>query len=282
MSKKRNKKILVLVIIIVLICSVAGGLYVQLIGPKMQLKKKLQEIKQNDLYYDLDITVDGIDIPIFGEHMEGKLHGRKYEDCLYGELSMQEVAYLKAYMEKDHDIMIDVKPYVESVLDEIGESTGFPVKKLFQKTGELNISLSQVEEITGKQAADFREKLEELYLFLASDDSENAAWLLKRQKKPGEEHELLGKDVNYYSISMEGKELEIWFGIPKNQNDARISLEINRGNEHCTLVGSYEIAVVEPVEIPESSIDENWITILKMIYPMLQKKTSPAQTKLVL
>lgn len=149
----------------------------------------------------------------------------------------------------------------------VEEKTGLSLSRT-SLLGDINISPEQIEEITGKDIATLSDAgvSSDMLENLAGAGADHMAYILKRIKEVNEEDKLLGDDAIYFSITLEGVDSSIIIGIPESKEDKRVSLEVFYDDITWKLVGEYELKDVQQRKMPEETLSDRTIAVLREIY----------------
>lgn len=262
MTRKKKKLILIIISVLLVICLMVCVLIYSIVGTKMRLKRRVDELVQSSYSYEMDISISGIESKNFGESLEGTLTGRKYEDRVFGEFSMEDSTYFEIYMSPGQEVMFNAKPWFTYMLEQAGDKTGLPVGMLSGYLDDVFVSLSQLQEITGYDVGTKSGDSAELFRLFDADQIGNLALTLKEEKKL--EICPLGEEAYYYSIENDGT--KVILGIPKKEETKTVSVQIYKDELVMTLVGDYVLEPVAAIEIPESTLSKTTIDILTVIY----------------
>lgn len=237
---------------------IAVALYLN-ITPKLKLKSRLDELINETYTYSVDYSMKGMDFGILGDELEGNICGSKGVDILYGDISNNGYDYLELYVDSQAQMIFNVEPLFDSIVEAVEEKTGLSLSLVKLYIGDLNISKEQIEEVTGKEIFDLSESL-------SGKNAEWAAYALQRIKDTDDIDKLLGDDALYFSISMEDGSSYLIIGIPKSEDEKKISVEIFYGEAVAKFVGTYEPGDVPDMEMPQPTMSDSTIAVLHEIY----------------
>ena len=89
---------------------------------------------------------------------------------------------------------------------------------------------------------------------------------LLKDKDIDEKDKLLDDDAYYFDIDLKDYDTKLVVGIPKDKNDHRISANIYADKITWSFTGEYEIKTVEDIKMPEATVSDKTIDVLKSLY----------------
>jgi hypothetical protein len=263
----RNKgKIIAAIIAIAVI--VAGVMIYLNIQPKLKLKAALEEIVNEDFKYSLDYTIEGLDSSLFEGNPEGNISGTKDSDLLYGIVSFHDFEAVELYMDTDYNMIFNVEPLFNSAVESLQDKIGISLPLMQNLVNDFYVSLDQIEEITGKDIITISDTgiSSDVFESISGEDVSKVAYVLKQVKNTDEIDTLLGEDALYFSITFDDNDSYMIVGIPKNQEKKQLSVEIYSNEATWKLKMDYELGTVEPKQMPEVTLSDSTIEVLKKIY----------------
>ena len=89
---------------------------------------------------------------------------------------------------------------------------------------------------------------------------------LLKDKDIDEKDKLLDDDAYYFDIDLKDYDTKLVVGIPKDKNGHRISANIYADKITWSFTGEYEIKTVEDIKMPEATVSDKTIDVLKSLY----------------
>lgn len=278
---KENKKHIALVLVFAAILAVAAAvLTCVLLMPKLLLGKRLNEILKETYTYTAEASVEGMDMGILGEKLEGEIVGSRGDELIYGDIAYKGFDYLEIYVDNEGKVMLNVEKLFESAISKAEEKTGFSLDFMKNKLTDLTISSSQIEDITGikfvtmADAGVTHNSLEEFV---------KAVKLLSsfKQVKTADmaaAYKLIGDDARYFMLKLKDGMTKVYIGVPKDKNEKTTSFVVEYTGDGKAdgadaivwkIKFDYEPAQVEPIEVPQETLSKDTIELLKKIYGYL-------------
>ena len=76
----------------------------------------------------------------------------------------------------------------------------------------------------------------------------------------------MGEKAYYFEMDLKNYDTKLVIGIPKNKNDTKWSMNVYTDKITWSFVGEYKIKNVEEVIMPESTVSDETIDVLKRLY----------------
>ena len=278
---KENKKNILLVLLLAAVIAVAAAvLTIVLLMPKLLLGKRLNEILKETYKYTAEASVEGMDMGVLGEKLEGEIAGSRGDEVIYGDVSYKGFEYLEIYVDNDGEVMLNVEKLFESAISKAEEKTGLPLNFMKNKLTDLTISSSQIEDITGIKLvtmADAGVTYNSLEAFIRNVKLLSSFKQIKADSMPTA-YELLGDEAGYFMLELKDGMTKLYIGVPKDKNDKQTSFVVEyTGDEKADdadaivwkIKLNYELAQVDEIEVPQETLSKDTIELLKKIYEYL-------------
>lgn len=278
---KENKKHILLVLGLAALFAVAAAvLTCVLLMPKLMLGKRLNEILKETYTYTAQASVEGMDMGMFGDKLEGEIAGSRGDDVIYGDVSYNGFEYLEIYVENDGKVMLNVEKLFESAINKAEEKTGLPLDFMRNNLTDLTISSSQIEEITGTKLvtmADAGVTHNSLEEFVKAVKLLSAVKQVKTENMSAS-YKLLGDDARYFMLKLNDGITKVYIGVPKDKSDKLTSLVVEYTGDGKAdgadaivwkLKFDYELKEVEKIAVPQETLSKETIDFLKKIYSYL-------------
>ena len=265
MSKKISR-ILMIVFVLAVVMALAGY---ALLKDKLTLKNRMDDLIQGNYAYTLDYQIDGVESDYGKNSIRGTVTGTKGETILYGKIAVEEKDAVDFYMSMEQAKTVwNLKPMFETIKEELKEVPLVGQLISLVPVGDFYISDDQVAEIFGNNrvsladagiSGDFLKQLE-------GENRFHLAQAIQRRKDLPESEMLLGEDALYFEIKLEQYGSTILLGIPKDVKEKKLMLIISSGEITWTVQGTYEPAVNVTETIPQETLSEDQVALLKKIY----------------
>lgn len=228
--------------------------------PKLCLKKRLEWLLNQKYSYNITYDAEGIETDFLGNNVQGTIIGKKGDGIFFGQVTNQGMAYFDFYMNKDWNMIFNIKPLLESILNEIQESTKLPLSFFSSSLGDIFISKEQIKSVFGDVVPN-----------IENVDFSDLKYTVKQLSDVSESNMLLGKDAYYFDITIQGYELNLLFGIPKEKQTKKISLQVSYGDVVWKFAGEYQQTDDVELEMPEETLSEETIDMARKIYDYWKK-----------
>ena len=265
MSKKISR-ILMIVFALAVVMALAGY---ALLKDKLTLKNRMDDLIQGNYAYTLDYQIDGVESDYGKNSIRGTVTGTKGETILYGKIAVEEKDAVDFYMSMEQAKTVwNLKPMFETIKEDLKEVPLVGQLISLVPVGDFYISDDQVAEIFGNN----RVSLAEAGIsgdFLKQLEGENIlrlAQAIQRRKALPESEMLLGEDALYFEMQLEQYGSTILLGIPKDAKEKKLMLIISSGEITWTVQGTYEPAANVTETMPQETLSEDQIALLKQIY----------------
>ena len=265
MSKKISR-ILMIVFALAVVMALAGY---ALLKDKLTLKNRMDDLIQGNYAYTLDYQIDGVESDYGKNSIRGTVTGTKGETILYGKIAVEEKDAVDFYTSMEQAKTVwNLKPMFETIKEDLKEVPLVGQLISLVPVGDFYISDDQVAEIFGSDrvsladagiSGDFLKQLE-------GENRFRLAQAIQRRKDLPESEMLLGEDALYFEIKLEQYGSTILLGIPKDAKDKKLMLIISSGEITWTVQGTYEPAANMTETIPQETLSEDQVALLKKIY----------------
>ncbi len=265
MSKKISR-ILMIVFVLAVVMALAGY---ALLKDKLTLKNRMDDLIQENYAYTLNYQIDGVESDYGKNSIRGTITGTKGETILYGKIAVEEKDAVDFYMSTEQAKTVwNLKPMFETIKEELKEVPLVGQLISLVPVGDFYISDDQVAEIFGSNrvsladagiSGDFLKQLE-------GENRFHLAQAIQRRKDLPESEMLLGEDALYFEIKLEQYGSTILLGIPKDAKEKKLMLIISSGEITWTVQGTYEPAANMTETIPQETLSEDQVALLKKIY----------------
>ncbi len=279
---KENKKQVLLVLVLAAVIAVAAAvLTFVLLMPKLLLGKRLNEILKETYTYTAEASVEGMDMGMLGEKLEGEISGSRGDEVIYGDIAHNGFEYLEVYVDNAGNVMLNVEKLFESAISKAEEKTGLSLDFMKNKLTDLTISSNQIEDITGTKfvtMADAGVTYNALEVFVKNVKLLSSFKQIKADNMMTA-YKLLGDDARYFMFELKGGMTKVYIGVPKDKNDKTTSLVVEytgleKADDADAIVWkiklNYEISDIGQIEVPKETLSQDTIELLKKIYSYLK------------
>lgn len=262
MKRKKTWLIVIVCVLLVVLLS-AIGLYVYF-SPLLKLKAKMDDVVSETYHYSVECTVDGPGLDFLDGKLQGTIEGTKGEEVLQGELSVLDMGCLGFYANVDGEVIFDLGPLCQSLLDKVNIKGAFLLKGLVK---EVNLSLDQIETIIGKEIISLSDAGVSFELFdtISGNTKGRDSISVEVLKVVKEKDKLLGDDALYFSVFL-SEDVDVILGIPEDKDDLRLSLDVSYKETDWEFVGEYEPEEVEEQKMPKKTVSDDVIELLRKLY----------------
>lgn len=272
MNKKKIRR--VFWILIVLAVFVGGVIFLQLI-PKIILKNRIDKLVNGTYTYKANIFIDRIKLDGFGDELSLDVTGEKGSELLYGRISSEEFNYMDVYVDSDYEMIFDAKPFIESMIDAVGNKIGFSLGFLSSMLGDMNVSLEQLEYIVDKDILTVTDTgiSSEVFKGISGEqDLRKLGWVLKYDKNAAYKTANLDDSALYFTLESKEDNLLMIIGIPKASNDNKIWLFVDNNGMRWSADVDYKFVQESGLEMPEETFTEDQLKWIKEIYKLWKKE----------
>ncbi len=194
-----------------------------------------------------------------------RIIGEKANNGLNGTVVYEAEDFLGFTADESGEVMLNVAPAVKAMVNMAKEKIGFSLPFSFGSfPEEMNISLDQIEMITGQRS-------ESPFLGvsggLLSVDGSYIAKHLKEYKNIPKKEQLLGEKAVYYRLMMDDGNVII--GIPTSSKEQRLSISIKEQSGTSHFVMDYHFQDVDSIEMPRESVSDETIKLIRQIWQMI-------------
>lgn len=265
-SNKKKTIIISIVCGLVVILAVVGILLYMHFLPYIRLKQTADNLLNRQYEYTVDGKVEGMNLKLLGNSFEGRIEGKKSADVISGDIEYKDTTYLKIYADKNSNIVFDASPLVDAAIDKVADSIPFGGSLLKSFSSDVKVSYDQIEEVLGQDIATLDDEGISNDLMDNVSHGKSKDYTLTMLKEVDETDKLLGDDAYYFEIDLKDYDTKLVVGIPKDKNDTKCSMKVYTDDITWSFTGEYEIKSVEDIQMPESTVSDDTIDMLKTIY----------------
>ena len=266
-----NKKKIIAISVICAVAAIAaltGVLIYMHFRPYIRLKQTTDNLLNREYEYTLDGKVEGMDLKLLGDSFEGTIKGQKGKNVVYGDIAYKDSDYLKIYADMKGDIIFDASPLIDQAIDTVADSIPFGKSLIESASSDVKISYDQIEYILNQDIKTLKDEGVSSDLMENVSHRKNGGYTLSllKDKDIDEKDKLLDDDAYYFDIDLKDYDTKLVVGIPKDKNDHRISTNIYADKITWSFTGEYEIKTVEDIKMPEATVSDKTIDVLKSLY----------------
>lgn len=265
-----KKKIIAISVIcaVAAIAAVTGVLIYMHFSPYIRLKQTTDNLLNREYEYTLDGKVEGMDLKLLGDSFEGTIKGQKGKNVVYGDIAYKDSDYLKIYADMKGDIIFDASPLIDQAIDTVADSIPFGKSLIESASSDVKISYDQIEYILNQDIKTLKDEGVSSDLMENVSHRKNGGYTLSllKDKDIDEKDKLLDDDAYYFDIDLKDYDTKLVVGIPKDKNDHRIYANIYADKITWSFTGEYEIKTVEDIKMPEATVSDKTIDVLKSLY----------------
>lgn len=267
MNKKKTIAISV-ICAVAAIAAVTGVLIYMHFRPYIRLKQTTDNLLNREYEYTLDGKVEGMDLKLLGDSFEGTIKGQKGKTVVYGDIAYKDSDYLKIYADMEGDIIFDASPLIDQAINTVADSIPFGKSLIKSASSDVKISYDQVEYILNQDIKTLKDEgvSSDLMKNVSRRKSGGYTLSLLKDKDVDEKDKLLDDAAYYFEIDLKDYDTKLVVGIPKDKNDHRISANIYADEITWSFTGEYEIKAVEDIKMPEATVSDKTIDVLKSLY----------------
>ena len=267
MNKKKTIAISV-ICAVAAIAAVTGVLIYMHFRPYIRLKQTTDNLLNREYEYTLDGKVEGMDLKLLGDSFEGTIKGQKGKNVVYGDIAYKDSDYLKIYADMEGDIIFDASPLIDQAIDTVADSIPFGKSLIKSASSDVKISYDQVEYILNQDIKTLKDEgvSSDLMKNVSRRKSGGYTLSLLKDKDVDEKDKFLDDAAYYFEIDLKDYDTKLVVGIPKDKNDHRISANIYADEITWSFTGEYEIKAVEDIKMPEATVSDKTIDVLKSLY----------------
>ena len=265
-----KKKIIAISVIcaVAAIAAVTGVLIYMHFRPYIRLKQTTDNLLNREYEYTLDGKVEGMDLKLLGDSFEGTIKGQKGKNVVYGDIAYKDSDYLKIYADMKGDIIFDASPLIDQAINTVADSIPFGKSLIKSASSDVKISYDQVEYILNQDIKTLKDEgvSSDLMKNVSRRKSGGYTLSLLKDKDVDEKDKFLDDAAYYFEIDLKDYDTKLVVGIPKDKNDHRISANIYADEITWSFTGEYEIKAVEDIKMPEATVSDKTIDVLKSLY----------------
>lgn len=264
---KKKKPIIIGIICGVVVIAAAIGviLYIHF-APYIRLKQTADHLLNKEYEYTVEGKVEGMNLKLLGNSFQGTIKGEKGKDVISGDIIYKNSTYLKIYADKQENIIFDVTPLIDAAIDRVADSSPLIGGLIRSVSSDVKISYAQIEEVLDQNIISLNDEgvSNELVNQVIYGKAEDYTLTVLKEISP--EDELLGTDAYYFEMDLKNYDTKLIIGVPRNKNDTKWSVNVYTDKITWSFVGEYEIKNLEEIKMPESTVSDETIDILKMLY----------------
>ena len=250
---------------IIMLAVVGILIYIHLL-PYIRLKKTVDNLLNKQYEYKIDGKVEGMDLPLLGNSFQGKINGEKGKNVVYGDISYKDSTYLKLYADKNGEIIFDAGPVIKAAINKVADNSLFGAGLIRSISSDVKISYSQIEEVLNQDITTLSDEGVSNDLINKLAHGRNKEYTITLLKSIDDKDRLLEKDAYYFEIDLKNYNTKLIVGVPKDKNDTDVSLVVYTDKITWSFTGKYEYKDVEEIEMPESTVSDKTISVLKSLY----------------
>ena len=264
-NKKKKVTIGIVCCSIIMLAVVGILIYIHLL-PYIRLKKTVDNLLNKQYEYKIDGKVEGMDLPLLGNSFQGKINGEKGKNVVYGDISYKDSTYLKLYADKNGEIIFDAGPVIKAAINKVADNSLFGAGLIRSISSDVKISYSQIEEVLNQDITTLSDEGVSNDLINKLAHGRNKEYTITLLKSIDDKDRLLEKDAYYFEIDLKNYNTKLIVGVPKDKNDTDVSLVVYTDKITWSFTGKYEYKDVEEIEMPESTVSDKTISVLKSLY----------------
>ena len=265
MDKKKKVTIGIICCSIIMLAVVGILIYIHLL-PYIRLKKTVDNLLNKQYEYKIDGKVEGMDLPLLGNSFQGKINGEKGKNVVYGDISYKDSTYLKLYADKNGEIIFDAGPVIKAAINKVADNSLFGAGLIRSISSDVKISYSQIEEVLNQDITTLSDKGVSNDLINKLAHGRNKEYTITLLKSIDDKDRLLEKNAYYFEIDLKNYNTKLIVGVPKDKNDTDVSLVVYTDKITWSFTGKYEYKDVDEIEMPESTVSDKTISVLKSLY----------------
>lgn len=274
----KKKIILFVTAFIVLVMGIGITFYYHAL-PMLKLKNAMQELENETYTYSLKADVENLPGVFSEKNICFSVDGQKGESVIYGEISYEDEKFVEIYADSKKEVIFSIDPLVETLINKLEDKIGIPASMLGFLIDDLNVSLSQIEEVVGQDIVTFSEKgmTSDVLEDIAKDKESAKSYELTYLKKPQTDLLLLGEDAYYFELHIWSTDMKMILGIPKDASEKKISVYTQMDEAIWKTIGNYEICDVAEIAVPQNTVSDKTISFLKNLYDVWKETESEEQ-----
>lgn len=133
-------------------------------------------------------------------------------------------------------------------------------------SSDVKISYSQIEEVLNQDITTLSDKGVSNDLINKLAHGRNKEYTITLLKSIDDKDRLLEKNAYYFEIDLKNYNTKLIVGVPKDKNDTDVSLVVYTDKITWSFTGKYEYKDVDEIEMPESTVSDKTISVLKSLY----------------
>ena len=266
MNSKKKKKIFVVISSCILILAVISIIAYCHFRPYVYLKRNMDNLLNKEYEYHIDCKVEGMNLRLLGNSFQGSIDGTKGTDVLYGNIKYKDSTYLKMYVDKNKKIIFDINPLIDGAVDKISKSSVLGEMLFGNITSDVKVSYDQIEYILDRKLDTIEDNGVSTDLIKDVSKGKNTNYTLVLLKQVDENDKLIGDDAYYFELDLTEDNTRLIIGIPKDNKISEVSAKIYTDEITWSFVGDYSYKNVDEIEMPESTVSDKTIDIIRSIY----------------
>lgn len=269
---KKKKCVIGIIGCSIIILAIAGILIYIYFSPYIRLKKTADNLLNKQYEFEIDGKVEGMDLPLLGNSFQGKINGEKGKNVICGDISYKDSTYLKLYADKNGEIVFDAGPVIKAALNKVADNSIFGAALIRSISSDVKISYSQIEEVLNQNIITLNDEGVSNDLINKLAHGKNKEYSIKLLKSVDDKYRLLENDAYYFEIDLKSYNTKLVVGVPKDKNDTEVSFVVYTDKITWSFTGEYEFKDVEETEMPESTVSDKTISVLKSLYSAYQER----------
>lgn len=266
MNSKKKRKIFVVISSCILILAVISIIAYCHFRPYVYLKRNMDNLLNKEYEYHIDCKVEGMNLRLLGNSFQGSIDGTKGTDVLYGNIKYKDSTYLKMYVDKNKKIIFDINPLIDGAVDKISKSSVLGEMLFGNITSDVKVSYDQIEYILDRKLDTIEDNGVSTDLIKDVSKGKYTNYTLVLLKQVDENDKLIGDDAYYFELDLTEDNTRLIIGIPKDNKISEVSAKIYADEIIWSFVGDYSYKNVDEIEMPESTVSDKTIDMIRSIY----------------
>nr|WP_296099174.1 hypothetical protein [uncultured Mediterraneibacter sp.] len=266
MNSKKKRKIFVVISSCILILAVISIIAYCHFRPYVYLKRNMDNLLNKEYEYHIDCKVEGMNLRLLGNSFQGSIDGTKGTDVLYGNIKYKDSTYLKMYVDKNKKIIFDINPLIDGAVDKISKSSVLGEMLFGNITSDVKVSYDQIEYILDRKLDTIEDNGVSTDLIKDVSKGKYTNYTLVLLKQVDENDKLIGDDAYYFELDLTEDNTRLIIGIPTDNKISEVSAKIYTDEITWSFVGDYSYKNVDEIEMPESTVSDKTIDMIRSIY----------------
>ena len=266
-----KKRILIATIAIMSVLLVVFVTLFIVFYPKLQLKRAIHDLAYEEFTYAAEIEFETQKNSEQDIKYELAINGRKDNEVIYGEVNYQENVLFDLYVGQNKELVLDLSPGINNLLDAIGEKMSLPSGLLKLTMKQLVISYSQIERIISETENSGVAKSLMVGIAALHDRLENGEFGVSQLKTLAKPDALMEKEAWYFNIVFDDLDTEMIVGIPKDAKNKEIYAKVVSSEFSIQCVLNYRVCELQEITVPKVNVADQTIDILKSVISIFRK-----------